>query len=274
MNKIYEIANKFLLEDNEVLKEEIYIDVIDMFNSGLKLLKNVPICLNPSRDEFYKLAKHPLSTYEVYSHNDHGLRMFILNFDNKIPDILVWPAGITHYSMSVFLQGKGKYLKLDKLYFPTIMRLIWDSADPYVLTTEENLLANLDYSESDLEKIRNAVNRLPFEVEKIITNYRGTGKYNGAILLKDNIKVGSTVKCIVKDRTSYIDFGDIGVVLKIDKNELKVKWNKKTPEENNPETWVFRDYVELVKDMDLSEPEYATTIRKYHTMEESNKVKK
>jgi hypothetical protein len=164
MNNFKEYYNK--------LNEEIIIDRMkDVYND--EIVFNIPIALNPSKNEFIKIAKDEHSQYRFYSDNDSGLRMLIMDFNRLNPNILVWPGGITHNSIIRLLKD---YPDLNLGYPMTDFRFIWDSRTPECLMVEDPLTVQ-EYLPSDIERVKNAVNRLPIKITKILSNYKHPNDY-------------------------------------------------------------------------------------------------
>jgi len=203
------------------LQEEIRVNFPNIFQHGdYGDFENVPMALNPSEDEFIRIAKSEYSTFHFGDNWFGGVRMFPMDMQTDDPNMLIWPGGVFHNSVRNFLKtAEGNRLGLGEPYFKVSLQ--WNSRYPKSLQ-DEGAFYYEGLDDEIKEKLIYVINKLPINI--------------------------SSIKYIDYEKRMYDTKNYLG------KNPSKYKTKK--------------------VDIDISEPEYATMIRKYHTMEEQRKLLK
>jgi hypothetical protein len=196
------------------LKEEFYVDIskeLEFEEISNSEGKQIPVTVNPNKNEFIKIAKDHRSKYDLDGHSFSGVRIGVLNFYKGTPEYFMWPGGIYHSTMFDQLRYSGI---LETKAKDWDFKLVWDQRFPNSLLTE---------------------------YENQISYFR---------MMNGRTK-GELYKKFQKMFSNIINLKDI-------------KWHFETDDEKSMIR--FPDNINTNDDVDLSEPDYATNIRKFHKM--------
>lgn len=203
----------------EPLKEEFKIDLDQEEFEIVEVIPEdalqIPVAVNPSRDEFIKIARDKRSKYELSGHQFNGVRIGVLNWKSSSPEIYIWPGGIYHDSIRKQLKHNGIILKSITNWD---FNLVWDSMYPNSLITEYDA-----------------------DAVKLIDGDQGRNNY------KPN-----RMKDYKKFQELFSRFMDV-------KDLRYSNFFQETPK-------IMIKFSKIkINKIDVREPEYASTIRKYHS---------
>lgn len=130
-----------------LINEEFHIDMhyeeldhMKFSNPKGDYYKNIPIAINPTKDEFIKIAKDYRSSYYHEDRVFHGIRIGVIDFWEKdsVPDLYIFPGGLFHISIYMYLRNHHliSYRSPFNRDHAWDSFLSWDESMPNVILTE------------------------------------------------------------------------------------------------------------------------------------------
>ena len=138
--------NQFYFNEDSVS----YIDLSNTFGDPKNIspgieadrdtMKNIPYDINPSRDNFMKILRHPLSTYNYGPKKFNVVRIGI----DKDYNVWIWPGFILHRIAARDISKK-----------PFEYRLHYDAGNPdtFLTDTPQDYLDNMGYQKTNIKEL-------------------------------------------------------------------------------------------------------------------------